>query len=262
MSDAGDASGEGARASLDYDALAAAYARSRGGPHPGVLRGLIEGAALGAGCPDPVRGVVEVGCGTGTYTLALAAATGCAVTGIDPSEGMLRAARARAGTATFRSGRAERLDLPDSSVDLVFSVDVIHHVTDRAAYFAEAVRILRPGGQVCTATDSHEMIRRRRPLASHFPETVAVELRRYPPIERLEAEMAGAGFQAIRWQQSVIAYELKDAQAYRDRAFSSLHLIEPAAFARGIAQLEADLGHGTVAALWQYVLLWGAKPAR
>jgi hypothetical protein len=44
-------------------------------------------------------------------------------------------------------------------------------------------------------------------------------------------------------------------------AFSSLHLITPDAFNRGVARLEKDLHEqGYVAANSRYTLLWGAKP--
>jgi SAM-dependent methyltransferase len=88
---------------LDYDALAAEYARHRQ-VHPGVLQALHQ-AAQGLrhttqGLQHTMQGntrVLEVGCGTGNYLLALAASTGCAGWGIDPSEGMLAQARVRGG---------------------------------------------------------------------------------------------------------------------------------------------------------------------
>ena len=54
-------------------------------------------------------------------------------------------------------------------------MDVIHHVVDRAAYYREAYRVLKPGGQVCTVTDSPWIIRHRQPLSEYFPETMPVE---------------------------------------------------------------------------------------
>ena len=59
------------------------------------------------------------------------------------------------------------------------------------------LRLLRPGGRVCTVTDSEEIIRRREILSGYFPETVEVELARYPRIAHLESWMAAAGLVAI-----------------------------------------------------------------
>jgi ubiquinone/menaquinone biosynthesis C-methylase UbiE len=167
-------------AKLDYDRFASAYGPNRR-THPGVLAALVTTGQLGA-----ASRVLEVGCGTGNYVAALADEVGCAVAGLDPSPAMLRQAAERAPWIPLHEGRAETLPFADGAFDLIFSVDVIHHVEDRLAFFREAFRVLAPGGSLCTATDSEDDIRRRVPLSSHFPETVAVELRRYPAIATLE----------------------------------------------------------------------------
>jgi ubiquinone/menaquinone biosynthesis C-methylase UbiE len=237
---------------MDYDQLAGAYARHRG-VHPGVFQRLIERGEV-----TTLSRVLEVGCGTGNYLTAIQSVTGCSAVGVDPSEGMLATARQQASMLTWLQGSGERLPLDDASVDLLFTVDVIHHIGDRAAFFREAGRVLRPGGRLCTATDSEEDIHRRRPLSSHFPETVEYELARYPRIATLQAEMTAAGFAQIDTERVERTYDLTDAQPYRDRAFSSLHLIPAEALERGLARLEADLTAGPVPALSLYTLIWGS----
>jgi SAM-dependent methyltransferase len=239
---------------LDYDTLAADYARHRR-IHPGVLASLIATGNL-----SPSSAILEVGCGTGNYLAALHDHLGCSCAGIDPSAEMLATARQRTTQITFTQGRAESLAFPNSSFDLVYSVDVIHHVADRLASFREALRVLKPGGRLCTATDSEDDIPRRRPLSSHFPETIPVELARYPRLATLRAEMETAGFSPITTEQTELPYTLTDIQPYRDRAFSSLHLIPPDAHTRGIHRLETDLLTGPIPALSLYTLLWGTKP--
>ena len=140
------------------------------------------------------------------------------------------------------------------------STDVIHHIGDRDAYFREAARVLRQEGHIVTVTDSHDDIRKRRPLSSHFPETVHIEQQRYPPVALLLTEMAQAGFAEPRLTQVDHAYKLEDVQAYRDRAFSSLHLIEEEAFRRGIARLETDLLRGPLPCISLYTMIWGTLP--
>jgi ubiquinone/menaquinone biosynthesis C-methylase UbiE len=174
---------------------------------------------------------------------------------------MLDWARDAAPWESLVEGSAERLPFADDSFDVVVSTDVIHHIGDRAAYFQEAVRVLRPGGQLVTVTDSHGDISLRRPLSSHFPETVTIELQRYPSVPQLLAEMAQAGFVAPRLVQVSHEYDLDAIQAYRDRAFSSLLLIEEEAFRRGIRRLEADLTQGPIPCLSLYTVIWGASPS-
>jgi 2-polyprenyl-6-hydroxyphenyl methylase/3-demethylubiquinone-9 3-methyltransferase len=92
-----------------------------------------------------------VGCGGGILAEALAA-DGATVTGIDPSEKSLAAARDHAhgsGLAIdYRRGTAE--DLASSGLegtyDLVFAVDVLEHVDDLDRTLAAVAAVLAPGG--------------------------------------------------------------------------------------------------------------------
>ena len=237
---------------IDYDHLAAAYAQHRR-VHPKVLRKLVE--AAGASGSDPV---LEIGCGSGNYIAAVQSATGCRCFGVDPSARMLHAARGQNPEVSFQVGRGEQLPFADSAFGLAFSVDVIHHVAARADFYAEAWRVLRAGGTVGTVTESEDMIRQR--LHSHyFPDTIAIELRRYPSIAELTALMRQAGFGDVREEAVEVAVEVSDLQPYRDRAFSSLHHLSDEAFRRGIEQMQRDLPHGPLRAVSRAALLWGTK---
>jgi SAM-dependent methyltransferase len=74
---------------------------------------------------------------------------GFAVTGIDPVERHVEVARARRPDTgvTFRSGTAERIPLDDASADAIWCRDVLVHVADLPAAYAEFRRVLRPGGR-------------------------------------------------------------------------------------------------------------------
>ena len=236
---------------IDYDQIAAEYARHRQ-VHPAVFRALAEAI-------QPSSRVLEVGCGTGNYVHALQDHCGCACWGIDPSQEMLHIAGSQGGSVQFGQGSAEEIDLPPTSFDLVYSVDVIHHVTDRPAYYREAYRVLAPGGRMCTVTDSEWIIRHRQPLSTYFPETVEPELARYPRIPALYEMMSQAGFAEIEEHSVESSYALDDIQIYRDKAFSALHLIADEDWARGIARMEADLEQGPLPCVARYTLLWGTK---
>jgi SAM-dependent methyltransferase len=238
---------------FDYDSIAREYGRHRW-VHPEVLRRLL----LDGGLTRDSR-VLELGCGTGNYTGSLHKAIGCVCWGIDPSGAMLCKARAQCPAARLYVSRAEALPFPARAFDFVFSVDVIHHVADRPACFHEANRILTPGGRVCTVTDSEEIIRTRVPMARYFPETIEIELRRYPRLDDLKELMIHSGFDELSMVPVEYAYRLEDIGCYRDKAFSSLHLIPAEAFQRGLARLEQDLRHGPISCASRYVMLWGRK---
>lgn len=105
-------------------------------------------AFVRAHCP-PGEGL-DVGCGTGALAARLAG-LGYAMTGIDPSAGMLDVLRERAPSVHAREGSGTDLPFEDSTFDLVLSVAVMHHVADPddvRTVLAEMVRVVRPGGRV------------------------------------------------------------------------------------------------------------------
>ncbi len=88
--------------------------------------------------------VADVGAGTGKLTRTIVE-TGAEVVAVDPDAGMLAALREHVhGVPTF-VGTAERLPLPDASVDAVLLGQAWHWV-DPVAASAEAARVLRSGG--------------------------------------------------------------------------------------------------------------------
>lgn len=240
---------------LDYDRLAAEYAQHRQ-VHPEVLRRLLTMGAL-----DASAKVLEVGCGTGNYSRAIEEAVGCVCCGIDPSTQMLAHARRQTNRVIFQQGYAEQLGFAAATFDLVFSVDVIHHVGNRFAYFQEAQRVLRLGGKFCTVTDSETIIRQRQPLSVYFPATIEVELARYPRLGDLRMYLDQLGFTAVQAIDVEFAYPESNLERYRAKAYSCLHLISEAAFQQGITQMEQALRQGPLPAVARYTLLWATKAA-
>ena len=238
---------------LDYDALADPYAAHRRAD-PAVVGALQAGASL-----ETRTRVLEVGCGTGDHIGALRAATGCVALGVDPSAEMLAVARAREPEIAFELGSAEALSIADGSLDFVFSVDVVHHLSNLAAACTELARILRRGGLTCIVTDDEASIRSRL-HARYFPESVGVELERYPTIAELRGALADAGFSGIAEQRTEAVSIVRDASPYAEKAFSSLHLIGDDAHRAGLERLERDLQSRPVEAVSRAVLVWATKP--
>jgi ubiquinone/menaquinone biosynthesis C-methylase UbiE len=94
---------------------------------------------------EPNGSLLDVGCGTGSYTAALAE-RGWDATGVDVSEDMLRLARNR-GVHTVHAD-ATSLPLEAASFDAAISVFTNTDVDDLAAVMREIARVLRPGAQL------------------------------------------------------------------------------------------------------------------
>jgi arsenite methyltransferase len=134
---------------------------------PTELEGLPAEAVAGSiGCANPValarlepgEDVLDLGSGGGIDVLLSARRVGPTgrAYGVDMTAEMLELARAnqaRAGVtnAEFLEGRIEQVPLPDHSVDVVVSNCVINLSADKQAVFAEAHRVLRPGGRLAVA---------------------------------------------------------------------------------------------------------------
>lgn len=95
----------------------------------------------------PTGVAVDVACGTGRYAAHLAD-RGHMVHGFDTSPRMLALAKAKVPAAEFELADLTDLPLPDSSVDVVVNTLALTHLADLKPAFAEAARVLRPGGHL------------------------------------------------------------------------------------------------------------------
>jgi ubiquinone/menaquinone biosynthesis C-methylase UbiE len=106
----------------------------------------------------PGDSVLDVGCGTGEVTLlAKTRAKADKVYGIDPAPEMITVARRKATRKKldidFRVGVIESLPFPDSSIDVVTSSLMMHHLPEdlKVRGLAEIYRVLKPGGRLLIA---------------------------------------------------------------------------------------------------------------
>ena len=110
-------------------------------------RDLIDFAGIQAGMK-----VLDVGCGIGGPARTLAGECGCEVVGVDLTREFIRAAQLlteRVGMSSrcaFEQGSATDLPVADASFDAVWSQNMMMNVPDKAVFFAEVTRVLKPGG--------------------------------------------------------------------------------------------------------------------
>jgi ubiquinone/menaquinone biosynthesis C-methylase UbiE len=100
--------------------------------------------------PEPGMKVLDVGCGTGNFSVKLAQ-QGCQVTGIDISAAMLKIAREKARHnpelgMEFTVMDFNQLDFENETFDAVFSMTAFEFAKDPAHGYEEMLRVLKPGG--------------------------------------------------------------------------------------------------------------------
>jgi SAM-dependent methyltransferase len=102
--------------------------------------------AVGWLIPAGAANVLDLGAGTGKLTRQLTG-RGLDVIAVEPSEGMRDKLRQAVPGVRALEGSAERIPLPDNSVDAVLVAQAWHWV-DPARAVPEVARVLRPGGQL------------------------------------------------------------------------------------------------------------------
>ncbi len=113
---------------------------------------------------------LDAACGTGAVARQLLA-RGHDVVGVDVSEGMLARARNAVPGAVFVAGDITDLPLRDDGVDHVVCSLALAHLSDLRPFFAEAARVMRPGGHLLVLdTRGHFTGSTRYPLVKQAPD--------------------------------------------------------------------------------------------
>jgi len=166
------------------------------------------------------KSAVDVACGTGKVTRALAERVGLTgrVTGVDFSLGMIdraRRSRADAANVSFVVGDALALPMEDASVDAATIAFGMRNLVDYGHGFREMTRVVRPGGRVVCLEISRPTSRLGRLIQQWFDRIVPLigrlmgqgdayaylirSTRGYPDPERIAAIMRESGLEDVRW---------------------------------------------------------------
>jgi ubiquinone/menaquinone biosynthesis C-methylase UbiE len=165
---------------------------------------------------------LDIACGTGNYTVALAAIAG-RWHGLDASITMIQAARPKSASVSWHV--ADVTDLPSSvpAVDGVSCVMALHHLPDVPAALREVRRVLRPGGRFVAFTASREQMRSYW-LNAYFPVAMARAIAQMPDVVDLQRWLSDSGLSPVFREPYTVEPDLQDLFLYSGKRRPHLYL--------------------------------------
>jgi SAM-dependent methyltransferase len=188
--------------------------------------------------------VLDVGCGTGGFSISIGATTGAWVVGFDLSHSLLNYATKKPDgqSVAWVEGSAETLPFADNSFDRVVMSLVFHQIRQRDRAICEAFRVLRLGGLALIRTVAPEAARERIPFR-FFPQVAEVEAARMPALPDITRMFSAAGFGDIRTEIVERNREvdlLEVISSLRRRSRPSYKMLTEDVLQEGIAQMRKE----------------------
>ncbi len=247
-----------------FDSIGGSYSKTRSAD-PRIVKHISD--FLG---PANHRTIVDVGAGTGNYSVALAE-QGWSVVAVEPSP-VMRSQSKPHPRVTWLAASAESLSLPSGEVDALVCMLALHHFRSMAAAFAEMARVVKNGPIVLFTFDP----RVGQPfwLAEYFPGMFQTGYHIFPPIEDVKSMLAQATgrmvtdlafplppdlndvFLAACWRKPEL-YLQPDIRA----GMSAFMLAGKDEVASGLDRLSMDLKNGAWQHTYGQVLTWDSFDA-
>ncbi len=144
--------------------------------------------------------VLDLGCGTGLYTVGIGRETDALMLGMDPAVGMLGQAREKSRDVHWFNGIGEWLPVRDGLFKCIFSSQVWHHIQDRQGTANDCGRALKDDGAVVIRTIGHNQLH-QKVVFKYFPEIKQNQLNVYPSNEEFTEYFTNAGFKDVEFHE-------------------------------------------------------------
>jgi SAM-dependent methyltransferase len=210
--------------------------------------------------PDAVY--LDVPCGTGNYTLALAERGGI-WHGVDHSQVMIDAARQKSDAVEWQIADVESLPYSDKTFSGAVCTLAIHHFEQLAIVFKGIYRVLSTGRLVLFTATPEQM--QQYWLVEYFPEVLHRSAQQMPSLEKVERALKDAGFEVLTTEPYDVQEDLQDLFLYSGKHHPEFYLdasvragistfallADPDEVEKGCRRLAADIESGAIASVLQ-----------
>jgi ubiquinone/menaquinone biosynthesis C-methylase UbiE len=243
---------------VDYTGISKIYDDYRSYPDD-VIKRIIDLGRIG-----PRSRVLDLGCGTGNISQQIKNKIGAGLIGIDASPDMLKVAAGKYLEVVLGDIDKHNLPFRDGSFDAVVGAYIIHQVKNLNFVLSECYRVLRNGALVLL-TSSHKQIEDQHPIIKEFfPSYVAIDRRRFPDVDRIDALLESLAFKDIKQEEvtvSRIPIDHDYLQKVKNKYVSTYDLMPESEFQNGVARLEAFIKNNSQTKFrdWHGTLLCALK---
>ncbi|MBN2026765.1 MAG: class I SAM-dependent methyltransferase [Actinobacteria bacterium] len=185
-----------------YDEIGIGYDDTRKAD-PYIVSRIIHHLAV-----DADETYLDVACGTGNYTVAVAEQTGAAFCGVDVSQRMLDIARKKCRAIQWSMGDVRSLPYGDNTFAGAMCILAVHHFDDLGGALKEVFRVLARGRLVIFTSDRQQM--EGYWLNEYFPETMRKSTANMPDIAEVRLALEDAGFVRIITESYSVKPDLQD----------------------------------------------------
>lgn len=206
---------------------------------------------------QPEGDYLDLACGTGNYTTALADA-GVHMHGLDQSSGMIESARAKCSSVAWCVGDANALPHSDRTFSGAICTLAIHHFPALLPAFQEVYRVLNRGRFVLFTSTPEQMTGYW--LNEYFPDMMKKSCQQMPDLEQVVQNLQHAGFRSVRTEPYSVREDLQDFFLYsgkhrpafyldpriRSGSSSFASLADPREVDSGCKRLAADIQSGRI----------------
>lgn len=201
---------------------------------------------------------LDIGCGTGNYTTAIANNTYDFV-GVEPSGKMLEMAKTKSPKTRWLMGSAEHIPTESTIFDGVIATLTIHHWTNLYKAFEELYRVIKAGGKIVLFTATPIQMKGYW-LNHYFPKMMKKSLNQMPTYESIKVMSEKIGYTNIFCETYFVKDDLTDLFLYAGKNRPELYLDETvrkgiSSFAnlalkeevnRGLLNLDSDINKNNI----------------